>query len=193
MYGEEEKRKNRLALITGGARSGKSAFAGELARRTGKQVVYIATCLPDDEEMEERIQEHRRRRPATWLTLEEPFDVAGALVRWDGPDRCFLVDCLTVLLSNHLLRRVGPEGERLGKRTQPVREEVFQEMAHLARVARGREAEVLVVSNEVGMGLVPEWPLGRVFRDLAGQVNQLFAMLADEVYLLVSGIPFPLK
>ncbi|MEW6547672.1 MAG: bifunctional adenosylcobinamide kinase/adenosylcobinamide-phosphate guanylyltransferase [Bacillota bacterium] len=193
--------KDRLVvLVTGGARSGKSTFAEQLAAHTGKKVVYVATCAPQDEEMRARVAEHRRRRAPTWVTLEEPLYPGAAMAPRDTADTCFIVDCLTLLVSNHLLRHAGCNGESLNKAGhaaatvhQQVHEEVYREVAALATVIRNLQADCILVTNETGMGLVPEWPLGRVFRDVAGRVNQLFASLADRVYLMVCGIPVQVK
>ncbi|HHY94223.1 MAG TPA: bifunctional adenosylcobinamide kinase/adenosylcobinamide-phosphate guanylyltransferase [Firmicutes bacterium] len=185
--------RGRLVLVTGGARSGKSTFAERLALQSGKQVIYIATCLPGDEEMRQRIEEHRCRRPPSWTTVEEPLDPASIMGRYDNSGRCFLLDCLTLLVSNHLLRAAGQEGERVEPGYRDVGERVLALLGELASAVEKLQADAVLVTNEVGMGLVPEWPLGRLFRDLAGRANQCFAALADEVYLMVCGIPLQVK
>ncbi len=172
-----------MVFITGGARSGKSTFAEDLARRSGKQVVYIATSPIVDEETRRRVEEHRRRRPDSWITVEETMDPQRAICRYDSPGIFFLLDCLTLLVSNHLLAR-SPGG---------AEEEVIPYLRGLAEVLRDCRGEVAVVSNEVGMGVVPERELGRAFRDLAGRANQIFAAAADEVYVLFAGLPMRLK
>ncbi|MDI6894758.1 MAG: bifunctional adenosylcobinamide kinase/adenosylcobinamide-phosphate guanylyltransferase [Bacillota bacterium] len=228
-----ERPQGRVTLVTGGARSGKSRFAEELASRSGKKVVYVATCIPGDEEMRARVAAHRRGRPSSWTTREEPFDPGAVLAAEDSADTCFVVDCLTLLASNHLLRQAAEHGsclpdddhEQTGSgrdderpndqnprdkgRTDERRgdtggagevrdydglcQRVYEEVARLGPVLQGLQGECILVTNEVGMGLVPEWPLGRAFRDVTGRVNQSFASLADRVYLMVSGIPVQIK
>lgn len=184
--------RGKVVLVTGGVRSGKSAFAERLALQGGKKVIYIATCAPGDEEMAQRVRDHRARRPPSWVTLEEPLRPAPAMREHDGPERCFLLDCLTLLVSNHLVEVAGQAGEHLGSGAH-VGERVLAALEEVAATVEVLRADVVVVTNEVGMGLVPEWPLGRLFRDLAGRVNQRFAALADEVYLMVCGIPLRVK
>lgn len=184
--------KGKVALVTGGARSGKSAFAERLARESGREVVYIATCVAGDEEMAQRILDHRARRPSSWITVEEPLYPGAVMKQHDRPGRCFLLDCLTLLVSNHLLRVAGRDGEHLSAPTEAT-QQVMHAMDELAAAVAGLQADTVVVTNEVGMGLVPDWRLGRIFRDVAGWVNQRFAALADEVYLMVCGIPLRVK
>ena len=184
--------RGKVVLVTGGARSGKSAFAERLALESGRDVVYIATCVAGDEEMAQRIRDHRARRPPSWTTVEEPLHPGAVMKEHDGPGRCFLLDCLTLLVSNHLLGIAGRDGEHLSARTD-VTQQIMRAMDELAAVVAGLQADTVVVTNEVGMGLVPDCPLGRIFRDVAGRVNQRFAALADQVYLMVCGIPLRVK
>jgi adenosylcobinamide kinase/adenosylcobinamide-phosphate guanylyltransferase len=195
----------RIVLVTGGARSGKSTFAEECARQSEKRVVYVATAAVADAEMGRRIAEHRRRRPPAWETVEEPLNLDLALRQNDAPNRLFVVDCLTILLSNHLLARTGLEGERLASPEQrilnpdprltedQVLDEILEYVQRVASIIPKLRADLILVTNEVGLGLVPDNPLGRLFRDLAGKANQVFAALAGEVYFVVSGIPLRVK
>jgi len=171
-----------LILITGGVRSGKSRFAERLARSIGgDRVAYVATAEAGDEEMRGRIAAHRADRPEAWTTLENPMDVAGAIVEASSgpePPRAILVDCLTMLVSNLLL--AGDEataGSRVDGQVASI------------RASRGRTAaSVIVVTNEVGLGVVPPSSLGRRYRDLLGMANQALAADAAHVYLLVAGM-----
>ncbi len=166
----------RLILVTGGARAGKSAFAQEWAHALGdKGVSFIATAQPLDEEMRRRIAQHQAERPATWELLEEPLEVPHTLSLAQG--RVVLLDCLTLWVSNlmHAGREVLPAIENL----LAVRAEV--------------DKTLLVVTNEVGMGIVPDNALARHYRDLLGAANRRLAEEADVVYLLVAGIPLKLK
>lgn len=164
-----------IELVLGGARSGKSAYAERQARESGLAVVYVATAEAGDEEMAARIAHHRARRPAGWRTVEAPLELAEALSREAAQDRCLIVDCLTLWLSNVLIHGREEEIERL--------------LAMLPQLA-GR---LILVSNEVGFGIVPDNALARRFRDEQGRLNQRIARLADDVTLVVAGLPLALK
>ena len=167
-----------LTLILGGVRSGKSALAERIAGR-GERVLFVATAEGRDEEMRRRIASHRAARPPHWDTLEEPLDLVSALqsahTRYDS----VLVDCLTLWVSNLL-----PE-ENVGGVDE---DSVLSAVRALLDLAATSEAAWIVVSNEVGLGVVPPSPLGRAYRDVLGRVNQLVAGRAHEVYLMVAGI-----
>jgi adenosylcobinamide kinase / adenosylcobinamide-phosphate guanylyltransferase len=164
----------RLILVGGGARSGKSAFALAYARQLGRRCLFVATAQAHDDEMRARIARHRDERGPGFETIEEPVALPAVLARAPG-DAVVLVDCLTLWLSNLLLAEV-PEAEILAR------------IEAAAAAARARRSPTLVVTNEVGLGLVPETPLGRAFRDLAGMAHQRLAALADESYLAVLGV-----
>lgn len=179
--------RGKFVLVTGGSRSGKSKFAEQLAGKKAR-VTYIATAEAFDEEMTERIRRHRQRRPAHWLTIEEPRELVNALISAGDKTDLILVDCLTVLMSNLLLDCWGNDGI--------ATEDIDKLLAYglkIAKTAKESPSEVIIVTNEVGMGLIPPSPLGRVYRDLIGSINQEAAELADEVYLVVSGIPMKIK
>jgi adenosylcobinamide kinase/adenosylcobinamide-phosphate guanylyltransferase len=173
----------RLILVTGGARSGKSAFAQEEARRLGgDRVSFIATAQALDEEMAERIAAHRSERPEGWETLEEPLKVPAALRR--AKHEVVLLDCLSLWVANLLLR----EGEPV-ESLQTLR----PHLEELLAAWRASGKRLLVVTNEVGMGIVPENALARRYRDLLGFANVRLAREAGAVYLMVSGLPLKLK
>jgi len=171
-----------LIFITGGARSGKSKLALQLAERAGGKVAFIATARAGDDEMAERILIHRKSRPKEWITVEEPIDVPWAISKAADHD-LVIIDCLTLLLSNLML-----DSSSLNETGG-----ILDKMEDLVKASRSFKGTVIVVSNEVGMGIVPENELARKFRDLAGRANQIMANAADEVYLCVSGIPVKLK
>lgn len=175
-------------FITGGARSGKSRFAESLALALGEPVTYIATAEGLDEEMAARIKKHQKRRPATWTTLEEPLHVAALVEKVGQREGVIIIDCLTLLITNLLFKDCS-EAEANSK----VQEKALAEVEQLARVAYSCRAHVILVSNEVGLGLVPPNPQGRIFRDVAGWANQIMAAKADKVYFLVSGLAVDLK
>ncbi|MCL6431076.1 MAG: bifunctional adenosylcobinamide kinase/adenosylcobinamide-phosphate guanylyltransferase [Anaerolineae bacterium] len=177
----------RLILVLGGARSGKSRLAEDLAMRLGERVLYVATAEAWDAEMAGRIAHHRRRRPEGWRTLEAPRDIGRALGEGAADADVVLLDCLTLLLSN-LMLDLGedPDEEAAAARLNSEVDSV------LAAYELGRWS-LIVVSNEVGWGLVPPYPLGRVYRDVLGRAHQRLAARADQVYLVVAGIPLDLK
>lgn len=164
----------RVMLVLGGARSGKSQLAEDWTLRFPGPHTYLATAEARDGEMTERIARHRARRQATWMTIEEPVELVPALLRGTGP---VLVDCLTLWLTNLMLSGRDWEGEA---------EALILLLPRLRR-------PVILVSNEVGLGLVPETPLGREFRDAAGLLNQGVAAVADTAALVVAGLPLFLK
>lgn len=172
-------------LITGGVRSGKSRFAEQRALQHGAPLCYLATAQALDGEMDERISRHRARRGNDWQTVEEPLALPQTLARLDGSCNAILVDCITLWLTNLLLVRERTDAE--------LEEMILGDVHRLATTLRGMGTPVLLVTNEVGMGIVPEHHLGRLFRDIAGQANQILAVTCSEVYALISGIPLKLK
>jgi adenosylcobinamide kinase/adenosylcobinamide-phosphate guanylyltransferase len=182
-----------LILVLGGARAGKSAFAQRLAPTMGRRVLCLVTAQPGDEEMRRRIQRHRQRRPPAWRVVEEPLAVAQALTPFLDATDVALIDCLTVWVSNLLLAAL-PGGVVEGfKQAERAEKAVSRAMEDLLVLYRKGPASFVVVSNEVGMGLVPEYPLGRLYRDCLGRANQQVAAQADRVYYLVAGLALDWK
>lgn len=175
----------RTIFITGGARSGKSRYAEQVTLGFGGKPGYLATAQALDQEIGERITKHRQRRGDVWQTIEEPLNLSQALAGSDGVFTAILVDCLTLWLTNLLFLH-----EDLGDETE---DRIMEEVQRLAMTLRGMTTPVIIVTNEVGMGIVPEHRLGRLFRDIAGQANQILAAAADEAWLVTSGIPLRLK
>ena len=167
-------------FITGGARSGKSRMAEELALRHGAPLGYIATGVAGDSEMAARIDRHRARRGPGWRTIEEPLDLTGVISANQESCKALLVDCVTLWLTNLLLK--------YGDATRAL-----QEVQAFVPVLASLTTPLILVSNEVGMGIVPDNALARSFRDLAGEANELLAAAADEVYVMFSGLPLKLK
>lgn len=190
----------KLIFILGGARSGKSTFAIELAGsglsrfHRDEKVAYIATAAPgDDPEMERRIEEHRKMRPSHWLTIEEPVEVEKALAGLGKKFKVVIIDCITLLLTNWLLKEVTKVENLEVKDYLDKEKSILEMIENLGRAAKKTELTVMMVSNEVGMGIHPENRLGRYFRDMAGQANQILATAADEVYSMTAGIPLKIK
>ncbi|HEX9444146.1 MAG TPA: bifunctional adenosylcobinamide kinase/adenosylcobinamide-phosphate guanylyltransferase [Candidatus Binatia bacterium] len=171
--------KSRIVLVTGGARSGKSRYAEERAGKAGRRLLYVATAEARDEEMARRIADHRARRGGAWLTVEEPVEITRRLLEQRGKVDAALVDCLTLWVSNLLLR-----GDEKAARTA---------VEELAENTREINFPLFLVTNEVGWGIVPDNPLARAFRDLTGWTSQRLAAAADEVVLMVAGVPMIVK
>jgi adenosylcobinamide kinase / adenosylcobinamide-phosphate guanylyltransferase len=182
----------KMVLVLGGARSGKSTFAEEYADSLGQRVLYVATAAPLDEEMKQRIQLHRDRRPAHWTTVEETKEVAQIISSMAKDYDVILIDCLTLLLTNLILDANFPEADTV--EISAIKEEaIMQEMTRLAKAAALAETNVILVSNEAGLGLVPTYELGRFYRDNMGRANQTMASYADEVYFTIAGLPIEIK
>jgi adenosylcobinamide kinase/adenosylcobinamide-phosphate guanylyltransferase len=179
----------RLTLVLGGARSGKSAYGQKLATGRGdaNAVLYVATAEAGDGEMAERIAAHRAERPPHWKTLEASRQVGGAIRLNRGEANIILIDCLTLLASNVIISLPEPVT------TQAAEAAVNAEVDDLLAAYAGGQAEWIIISNEVGLGLVPPYPLGRVYRDALGRANQRLAAEADEVLFMVAGLPMKLK
>ncbi len=179
----------KLTLILGGARSGKSTHAQRLAGQHSRQVLYLATATAGDDEMGARIMKHQQERPPAWETREIPHGLAAALEAQPVQADVVLLDCLTLLVSNVML--IGMTDFDHPDEVAAT-EQVKTEITSLINMIQGSPADWIVVSNEVGLGLVPPYPLGRIYRDLLGQANQRLATCADEVYWMVAGIPVPI-
>ena len=189
---------SRLILLLGGARSGKSTFAERLAANSGRTVAFIATATADDDEMRERIARHRASRPREWHTLEEPLDLAGAVLQAYKLADVVLLDCITLWLGNMLLQESGQvESGDKGKETTSnlFDERALKQIEALLAVMQSAEPNktLMMVTNEVGLGIVPAYALGRVYRDTLGYVNQFLAQAADRVYLMVAGMAVDIK
>ncbi len=189
-----------MVLILGGARSGKSAFAERLAAGSGRSVAFIATAMASDDEMRERIARHRASRPKGWHTLEEPLDLAGAVRQASELADVLLLDCVTLWLGNVLSQESGlherdDEEEEFYTTGKLFDERALQESEAMLGVVKSLDPNktLIAVTNEVGLGIVPAYPLGRLYRDTLGYVNQRLAQAADRVYLMVAGLAVDIK
>ena len=174
-------------LITGGARSGKSRFALELVLKLGEPVLFVATAGAGDEEMRQRIEEHQRARPSAWRTLEVTTHVGSQISQQIGNAQVVIVDCITLLVNN-ILSQYSPQTS-----ASVVEQEVTSEINELVECINHTKASFIIVTNEVGTGLVPTNRMSRLYRDLLGKANQLLAQQADEVYLTLAGLPVQIK
>ncbi len=178
---------NHITLILGGARSGKSSYAQRLAEESGTSVTFIATAQALDDEMSTRIQKHRAERSSGWETLEIPFDVASCVGQIES--KVVILDCVTLLISNLLMQFVKDDLVE----EVPFMAAVQKEINELINVIREQGQDWLIVSNEVGLGLVPPYQMGRVYRDAIGWANQQLAREADKVIFMIAGIPTIIK
>ena len=181
--------KSNITLILGGARSGKSSHAQSLAEGTGKSVTFLATAQALDEEMSTRIQKHRAERPAGWETLEIPCDLAAQVPQIKSD--VVILDCVTLLVSNLLMQFVKDDRVEEAPFLLAVQEEIEALIATLR--AHAQHQDWFIISNEVGLGLVPPYQMGRVYRDALGWANQRLAREAEHVFFLVAGIPTTIK
>jgi len=172
---------NKITFILGGARSGKSSFAVKLAAENSGKTAFIATCEPLDQEMRKRIELHKQKRPREWQTFEAPYDIAAVLKNISGKFKIIIIDCLTLLVSNLMLK--GDKNDA----------EIEKEIHRIILLLKQSGSDSIIVSNEVGLGIIPQNELGRSFRDTAGRINQLVAKEADDAFFLISGIPWKIK
>lgn len=192
-----------FTLVTGGARSGKSRFAELLAAQVKGPVIYIATAQIWDKEMAQRVKKHRQQRPASWRLIEEPRNIRDNLLQLKEEKGVILLDCVTLWLSNLLLASQAEQTEseiqtELTASAAPpdlnkVESQILAAVREVAQLAQVIKPFVIFVTNEVGQGIVPENPLARAYRDIAGRSNQILAESADHVYLVVAGLPLEIK
>jgi len=170
----------RFVFITGGARSGKSRLAVTLAKEAGGKVAFVATCIPQDREMRDRVSKHKLSRPRTWKTIEEDGKISPVLTRSKDRYDALIIDCLGLLTSNLMAKGISDSG-------------IEKEMISIAKALSSRGNTSILVSNEVGSSIVPNNPAARRFQDLLGLANQIMARYADRVYMMQAGIPIKIK
>lgn len=174
---------NNITLVLGGARSGKSSYAEKLATESGLPVNYIATAQVYDDEFKARVRHHKDRRPASWTLVEEPYHLAQTLARLAKPNQCLIVDCLSIWLAQWICADCNPPKN---SNWQQEREAFLMLLPTLA-------GTIILVSNEVGMGIVPLGEINRQFQDEQGRLNQAVAEIANSVVLIAAGLPLKLK
>ncbi|MDO4542442.1 MAG: bifunctional adenosylcobinamide kinase/adenosylcobinamide-phosphate guanylyltransferase [Bacillota bacterium] len=185
---------SKITLITGGARSGKSTFGEELAEKAGENILYVATAKAIDEEMKDRIKRHRERRPSQWDTLEAYRNLGSLLPQRSKDYDAILLDCVTIMSTNIIFDEPAMLQEDIPFEEMLKTEEVLmEEIDSFISCFPKLKTDLIMVTNEVGMGLVPEYPLSRFYRDALGRVNQKLGRAAHEVWLVVSGIPMQVK
>lgn len=170
----------KITFILGGAKSGKSTYALMLAKKRTQKAAFVATCQALDNEMKQRIRLHKKERPSDWQTFEEPYDILNVLKKIGGKFDCIIIDCLTLLVSNLILSK---------EKNSSIEIKITEIIKYLKKI----RASAIIVSNEVGLGIVPANRLARNFRDIAGSVNRIVSRDADEVLFMVAGIPLKIK
>ena len=178
-------------LIIGGARSGKSDYAQELAMSLPQPVLFVATAEAGDEEMRQRIQAHREKRPSTWKTLESPVSVGDRIRNETGSIPTVIIDCITLLVNNVFNKYTGLDGELID--SDLIEKDLTAEIESLVECMSEVNASFIVVTNEVGHGLVPASGMSRLYRDMLGKTNRVLAKNMDEVYMMVAGLPVKIK
>ncbi len=183
-----------ITLVTGGARSGKSRYAEQLCKNLGGKVCYLATAKAIDSDMEDRIARHKASRPAKWATIEKYCGFSD-LISEEAFTSCdtFLLDCVTIMITNIMFDLDVDYDTCAHDMLDDIEEKIRGDIAELINVMRSHKKNLFLVTNEVGMGLVPPYRLGSIFRDIAGRMNQFIAKEADEAYLVVCGLPQKLK
>ena len=187
----------RIILITGGARSGKSTFAERKAKELGDKILYIATAIPFDDEMKDRIKKHQNSRPAYWKTWEGYRGVGKELEALGTGDKKYdgvLIDCITIMVTNIMLSHSEVDFDNVTpKELDCIEDDIKKEVEELIHGATHCDCDVIMVTNELGSGIVPENSMARAFRDLAGRANQMLGRCADELHLSVCGVPLRIK
>lgn len=182
-----------FVLITGGARSGKSRFAELLAAHPGLPVIYIATAQVYDDEMALRVKKHREQRPAEWGLVEEPLEIPAVFERLRNENAIILLDCVTLWLTNLLLADYPEDASENPFDFEEKEKTILKQVHTVARLAQEITPQVILVTNEVGQGIVPDNPISRAYRDLAGRANQILGQAANKVYWVVAGYPLEVK
>lgn len=183
-----------ITLVTGGARSGKSSFGESLLSDKGLQILYIATALIYDIEMEDRVKKHRGQRPDSWHTIEEYKGFKSILPFWKNKVDGVLLDCVTLMVTQLMLDQCPQPWEKMTiSEVEEIEQHIQEEMDELLNTLKEMEIPVVIITNEVGLGIVPGDKMSRDFRDIAGRINQRIAAKADAVHLVIAGIPMRIK
>lgn len=184
----------KIIYITGGARSGKSSFAEKMIFEKYNKKIYLATAIPFDDEMKDRIEKHKKQRGRDWKTIENYKGLAKILKEHIEGYEVILLDCVTNMVTNLMIMEEEHDWDNISmKEVDSIKDRVIEEIQSVIDFVKENNIDMVAVSNEVGLGLVPSTPLGRHFRDIGGKINQIVAQAADEAYLVVSGLNIKLK
>jgi adenosylcobinamide kinase / adenosylcobinamide-phosphate guanylyltransferase len=181
----------KIVLLLGGARSGKSHYAQEMAKNMAERVLFVATAEAGDEDMRHRIENHQRSRPAAWRTLEATTGIGDRIEDEIQDEQLVIVDCITLLINNIFCHYDQKQFEVI--EDSIIEKEVVAEVNELLKCIQKVDASFIIISNEVGLGIVPDNRMGRLYRDFLGRVNQMLAQAATEVYFMMAGIPLRVK
>jgi adenosylcobinamide kinase/adenosylcobinamide-phosphate guanylyltransferase len=184
---------SKIVLVTGGARSGKSTYAENYVAQMGSAICYIATAIPFDDGMKERIKLHRAQRPRDWETVEKYEGLSELFMQQQGKYHAYLLDCLTLMVTNLMFKDMPDFDTLVTERLATMESMIYKEVDEMVEAIRESGSSVVMVTNEVGMGIVPENAIARLYRDIAGRVNQRIGHAADEVYLVVCGQALKIK
>ncbi len=182
-----------ITLITGGARSGKSTFGEKLLKESDGIKGYIATAIPFDDGMKDRIKKHIERRPSNWKTYERPLKISNSIKLISEECDIVILDCITVFLSNIMFEK-NYNWEKISReKIDEIEKNIIDEIKKIINNAKLYELNMIIITNEIGSGIVPDNKLSRIYRDIAGRVNQLLSTLSNDVYVTISGLPLKLK
>ena len=181
----------KIILLLGGARSGKSHYAQQYALQNGEKILFVATATAGDEDIRLRIAKHKKDRPSNWRTLEATTEIGTQIEAHAGDAELIIIDCITMLVNNIFSRYDDKQFDTIEETA--LEKAVVAEIEQLQKCFKKLDASFLIISNEVGLGLVPDNRMGRLYRDILGRANQMLAQTADEVFLLVAGIPLRIK
>jgi len=184
---------SKIVTVTGGARSGKSSFGEALLKKSSGKKGYIATATPFDDGMKERIKNHQNSRPKAWQTFELPYEISSHIDKISKSCDIAILDCITVFSSNILFEKEYDWEKISYEKISVLEEKIIDEIQQIIEKARVCNLDLVIITNEVGSGIVPGNRLSRVYRDIAGRINQRLSELSDEVYVTISGIPLKLK
>ena len=184
---------NLLTLVTGGARSGKSSFGESILGNMKGKILYIATAQAFDDEMKDRIKKHQQDRPSNWTTLEGYKDLADKIQPYKGKVSGVFLDCITIMVTNLMLDEDVNWDNISPEEANEIEKKIMREIKQLIKATKELEVPVVFVTNEIGMGIVPENKMSRIFRDIAGRMNQYLGREVDKVYLVVCGVPIKIK
>lgn len=184
---------SKIITVTGGARSGKSSFGEDLLKKSQGNKGYIATATPFDDGMKDRIKKHQASRPKAWKTFELPYEVSSHIYEISESCDIAILDCITVFSSNILFEKEYDWEQISYEKISLLEDKIIEEIQQIIKNARQYNLDLVIITNEVGSGIVPGNRLSRVYRDIAGRINQKLSELSDEVYVTISGIPLKLK
>ena len=184
----------KLILVTGGARSGKSMFAEKMAKELGENILYMATAIAFDDEMKDRIKKHKNCRPSNWITWEGFRNLGETLIAQSPKFDGVLIDCITIMVTNIMLSHSELNFDKISiDEISMIEEDIKNEINDLIKGVEAAACDVIIVTNELGSGIVPENPMARIFRDFAGRANQILGNASDEIYMTVCGAQLRIK